>query len=99
MRGKVTDAKGNPLHGIAIAFYSSARPRSSAACQVTQTAKDGSWSYRFPPGEVYAYVQTNAPQGASWSTYSYTKKVKEGQEIKNIDFKLDRELPENSPYR
>lgn len=96
--GKVVDAEGNPLHGIDIAFYSAARPRSGAACQYTNTANDGSWAYRFPPGEVYVYIRTKIPEG-SWSRKSCNLLLNDGQEIDNIDFELSREVPENSPYR
>ncbi|MCH7559345.1 MAG: carboxypeptidase regulatory-like domain-containing protein, partial [Planctomycetes bacterium] len=99
IRGKTFDAQGNPLHGIDIAFYSAARPRSGAACQHTNTAKDGSWAYRFPPGEVYVYILTKRIPGVSWSRPSYTLYLKDGQEIDNIDFELSQAVPENSPYR
>jgi hypothetical protein len=98
VKGRVIDAKGIPLQGVDIAFYSTARPRSGAACQSTSSTKNGTWAYRFPPGEVYVYVRTNI-SGPSWSRLDYTLHLKEGEVINDIDFKLSRELPQNSPYR
>ncbi|NVL91107.1 MAG: carboxypeptidase regulatory-like domain-containing protein [Desulfobacterales bacterium] len=98
IRGKAVDAEGNPLYGIDIAFYSAARPRSGGSCQATNTAKDGSWAYRFPPGEVYVYIRTTIPEG-NWSRKSYTLLLDDGQEIDDIDFELSRVVSENSPYR
>ncbi len=98
IRGKAVDAEGNPLHGIDIAFYSAARPRPGAACQSTLTVKDGTWAYRFPPGEVYVYIRTTIPEG-KWSRKIYNLHLNDGQVIDNIDFELSQVVPENSPYR
>lgn len=98
IRGKVIDAKGNPLHRIDIAFYSAARPRPGAACQSILTAEDGSWAYRFPPGDVYVYIRTKIPEG-KWSKKIYNLHLDDGQVIENIDFELSQMVPENSPYR
>jgi len=98
IRGKVIDVEGNPLHGIDIAFYSAARPRPGAACQSINTAKDGSWAYRFPPGDVFVYIRTKVPEG-SWSRKIYNLHLNDGREVEDIDFELNRVLPENSPYR
>jgi protocatechuate 3,4-dioxygenase beta subunit len=98
IRGRAVDAQGNPLHGIDIAFYSAARPRSGAACQSILTAKDGTWAFRFPPGDVYVYIRTTIPEG-KWSKKIYNLHIDDGQVIENIDFELNNVVPENSPYR
>ncbi len=98
VRGRATDAHGYPLQGIDIAFYSAARPRPGAACQGIYTAPDGTWSYRFPPGEVYIYVRTGIP-GVSWRTPRYTYNAVAGRTIENVDFVLNQAIPENSRYR
>ncbi len=98
IRGEVKDAKGHPLTGVDIAFYSAARPRSGAACQSVLTAKDGSWAHRFPPGDVYVYIRNNIPQ-RRWSRQNYTLQIEKGQVIGGIDFILDGEAPADSPYR
>jgi protocatechuate 3,4-dioxygenase beta subunit len=99
IRGKVTDAAGHPLRGIDdIAFYSAARPREGAACQTCETGEDGTWAYRFPPGEVYVYIRSDIP-GGTWSQHSYTLQLEAGETMEGIDFKLDREVPADSPHR
>jgi len=95
--GRVSDRKGNPLEAIDIAFYSAARPRTGAACQVTFSREDGSWSYRFPPGQVYVYVRTYILR-SPWMTPFYDLSVAAGQSIEDIDFTLSREAPPDSPY-
>jgi hypothetical protein len=89
---------GYRLQGIDIAFYSAARPQPGAACQVIYTASDGTWSYRFPPGEVYIYVRTSIPS-ASWRRPTYRYNVVAGRTIENVDFVLNQAVPENSRYR
>jgi len=98
IRGNVADSMGHPLQNVDIAFYSAARLRSGAACQYTHTAENGTWSYRFPPGEVYIYIREKI-SGGNWSHSDYTLQLKEGQTIDNIDFVLNHEVSENSPYR
>ncbi|MHC4476351.1 MAG: HEAT repeat domain-containing protein, partial [Planctomycetota bacterium] len=97
VQGRAVDADGRGLRGIDIAFYSAARPRSGAACQHTNTADDGSWFYRFPPGEVYVYVRTRIPD-CQWSKKDYTFDVAAGQVLESIDFQLNDSIPQNSPY-
>ena len=101
IRGKVKDKNGNALKGISIMFYSAASPKNerlSPYYQYTYTLADGTWSYRFPKGEVYIYIRTDIP-GAEWSRQDYTLNIKDGQEITDIDFELNITLPDNSPYR
>ena len=99
IRGRAMDAKGNPLGGVLIAFYSTAGPRSKGTSwtDYMDTLADGSWSYRFPPGQVHAFVNTN--DLGDWSKSEYTLDLKNGQVIDNIDFTLSQEVPKNSPYR
>jgi hypothetical protein len=98
VRGRVTDAQGHPLRGIDIAFYSAARPHSGAACQSILTAADGTWAYPFPPGPVHIYIRTKIP-GGRWRQEAYDYNVTAGKTIENVDFVLNREVPENSPHR
>jgi len=98
IRGKVTDAGGHPLKGIDIAFYSTARPESGAACQYILSRADGTWAYRFPPGGVYVYIRTSF-SGSHWQTKDYRHTLTAGQIINGVDFTLDQTLPESSPYR
>jgi len=98
VRGKVTDQAGEPLQGIDIAFYSAARPRSGAACQFVLTGADGTWAYRFPPGEVYIYIRTPI-SGGTWQRPSYTYNLSAGQTIDGADFVLSQAVPQRSPYR
>ncbi|MBN1975234.1 MAG: carboxypeptidase regulatory-like domain-containing protein, partial [Sedimentisphaerales bacterium] len=113
--GKVTDSSGNPLKDIAIHFFSAARPPryNVPNYEFMHSDENGLWSYRFPPGEVYVWVITRI-KDANWYkvksskkvknsymeiTSVYSTKIKSGQEIKDINIKLDKELPENSIYR
>lgn len=98
VRGRVTDAQGHPLRGIDIAFYSAARPQSGAACQSILTAADGTWAYPFPPGPVHVYIRTKIP-GGRWRQETYDYNVTAGKTIENVDFVLNREVPESSPHR
>lgn len=97
--GRAMDAKGNPLGGVLIAFYSAAGPRSKGTSWIDyiDTLADGSWSYRFPPGQVHAFVNTN--DLGTWSKSEYMLDLKKGQMVDNLDFTLSEEVPENSPYR
>jgi len=95
--GKVTDRKDNPLKGIDIAFYSAARPSTGAACESTLSGEDGSWSYRFPPGQVHVYIRTHIPRSA-WMTPLYDLSLDAGQTIEDVNFTLNREVPPDSPY-
>ncbi|HET6428800.1 MAG TPA: M56 family metallopeptidase [Phycisphaerae bacterium] len=99
VEGRITDAKGHPLRGIDVAFYSAARPRPGAGCQSTLTRPDGTWSYRFPPGEVYVYVEGRNPNLGPWRPGARTIQLKSGQVLDGIDFQLGVELPESSPHR
>ena len=110
--GKVTDSSGNPLQNISLRLISDACPDSGPAFKHVKTAEDGTWSYRFPPGKVNIFIET-LMKDATWSRIKNSKKmknlvslianystsIKSGQEIKDIDFKLDKELPGNSLYR
>jgi beta-lactamase regulating signal transducer with metallopeptidase domain/protocatechuate 3,4-dioxygenase beta subunit len=98
IRGKVADKAGQPLKGIDIAFYSAARPRSGAACQSVLTGADGTWAYRFPPGEVYIYIRTSI-SGGTWQRPAYTYNLSAGQTIEGVDFVLSQAVPQRSPYR
>ena len=98
VRGRVVDAEGHPLQGIDIGLHSAARPRSSGTIQGTSTGPDGTWAYRLPPGEVYAYIGMRRDDW-SWQPESRTVSLRAGQTIDAVDFQLGQTLPLNSPYR
>ena len=98
VRGRVADAQDQPLKGIDIAFYSAARPRPGAACQSILTAADGTWAYRFPPGEVYIYIRERLP-GAGWKKGTYTYNLTAGQTIENVNFVLNQAVSDDSRYK
>ncbi|MHC4517001.1 MAG: M56 family metallopeptidase, partial [Planctomycetota bacterium] len=85
LQGQVVDAEGDPLKGIGIAFHSSARPRSSGAVQGVSSREDGTWAYRFPPGEVYAYIST-ARNDLLWHPPNRTVQLRAGQNISRVNF-------------
>ncbi len=98
VRGKATDSQGHPLKGIDIGFYSAARPESGAECQYILTHPDGTWMYRFPPGEVTIYIRTKLSDGA-WQRERYQYALGTGQVIDGVDFTLDQAVPADSRYR
>ncbi len=98
VRGTVVDAAGHPLQGIGISLHSTARPRSSGAIQSTSTGEDGTWTYRLPPGRVYAYIGMRRDDW-TWQSEEHTLTLSAGQTIDGIDFQLTQALPEDSPYR
>ena len=57
LSGQVLDAgKKAPLPGVSVGCYSSARPRSTAACTMVKTDVQGRFEFRVPPGEAHVYV-------------------------------------------
>ena len=61
-------------------------------------ADDGTWAYRFPPGQVYAYIRTDI-SGGTWQRDSHTFNLTAGQGLDHVDFQLNRVAPETSSHR
>jgi len=99
IRGRITDGLGRPLKGANVAFYSAARPRAGTGCQSVYSADDGTWAFRFPPGEVYLYVSGRNPDlPGNWKEGSKAVQLKAGQTLE-CDFQLNDALPDDSPFR
>ena len=97
VRGRVVDAEGNPLQRINVRLDSPARILDEAGACV-ETREDGTWAYRFPPGEVRAFM-TMRREGWGWQPEDRTVTLSVGQTISDVDFQHTCALPEDSPYR
>lgn len=88
VRGRLREEKtGQPVTDALVAAYGPARPVSSAACQNTRSAADGSYELRLPPGRSMIYYQgtggyTDTARDERWV------ELKEGEVREGLDFVL-----------
>jgi beta-lactamase regulating signal transducer with metallopeptidase domain/protocatechuate 3,4-dioxygenase beta subunit/peroxiredoxin len=98
VRGRVVDAEGNPLQGINVRLDSTAHILLDGAGAFVETKEDGTWAYRFPPGEVRAFM-TMRREGWGWQPEDRTVTLSIGQTIDSVNFQLTCALPPKSPHR